>query len=92
MAEKTVRHEINLFNRKSLSLSGVKKVESFDSEEFLLETEMGYLLVKGENLHLRNLSVEAGEVAIEGKIKELGYLDQYEPGVKVKGFFGKLFK
>lgn len=92
MAEKTVRHEMSLSNRKSLNLTGVKKVESFDSEEFLLETEMGYLLVKGENLHLRNLNVEAGEVSIEGKFRELGYLDHYEPGIKAKSFFGKLFK
>lgn len=92
MAEKSGRHEFNLLNRKNLNLTGIKKVESFDSEEFLLETEMGYLLVKGENLHLKNLNVEAGEVSIEGKFREMNYLDQYEPGTKVKGFFGKLFK
>lgn len=81
-----------MVNRKSLSISGVRNVDSFDSEEFLLETEMGYLLVKGENLHLRSLNLEQGQVSIEGSINELGYLDDYHPGAKVKGFLGKLFK
>jgi sporulation protein YabP len=92
MTEKHVRHEIGMMNRKSLAVSGVRNVDSFDAEEFLLETEMGYLLIKGENLHLRTLNVEQGNVAIEGKINEMGYLDNYRPGEKVKGFFGKLFK
>jgi len=92
MTEKHVRHEIGMMNRKSLAVSGVRNVDSFDAEEFLLETEMGYLLIKGENLHLRTLNVEQGNVAIEGKINEMGYLDDYRPGEKVKGFFGKLFK
>jgi sporulation protein YabP len=92
MAEKHIRHEIGLVNRKSLAISGVRNVDSFDSEEFLLETEFGYLLIKGENLHLRNLNVEQGQVAIEGKINDMGYLDDYHPGEKVKGFFGKIFK
>lgn len=92
MAEKQIRHEIGLVNRKSLAISGVRNVDSFDSEEFLLETEFGYLLIKGENLHLRTLTVEQGHVAIEGKINELGYLDNYHPGEKAKSFFGKIFK
>ncbi len=92
MSEKHIRHELGLMNRKSLALSGVRNVDSFDSEEFLLETEMGYLLIKGENLHLRTLNLEQGQVSIEGKINEVGYLDDYQPGMKVRGFFGKLFK
>lgn len=92
MSEKHIRHELGLMNRKSLALSGVRNVDSFDSQEFLLETEMGYLLIKGENLHLRSLNLEQGQVSIEGKINEVGYLDDYQPGFKAKGFLGKLFK
>lgn len=92
LTEKHIRHELGLMNRKSLALSGVRNVESFDNEEFLLETEMGHLLVKGENLHLRSLDLEQGQVAIEGKINEIGYLDDFHPGAKAKGFFGKMFK
>lgn len=86
------RHEVSMVNRNTLSILGIRNVDSFDSEEFLLETVMGYLLIKGENLHLRSLNLEQGHVTIEGTIHEFGYLDDYHPGAKVKGFLGKLFK
>jgi sporulation protein YabP len=85
------RQEIKMLNRKLLEISGVLNVESFDSEEFLLETEMGYLMIKGQNLHIKNLSLEQGLVAIEGIIHELAYVDG-NTQEKSKGFLGKLFK
>jgi sporulation protein YabP len=85
------RQEIKMLNRKLLEISGVLNVESFDSEEFLLETEMGYLMIKGQNLHIKNLSLEQGLVAIEGLINELAYVDG-NSHEKSKGFLGKLFK
>ncbi|GAA4869948.1 hypothetical protein GCM10023310_57050 [Paenibacillus vulneris] len=88
---KVKRQEIKMLNRKLLEVSGVMNVESFDSEEFLLETEFGYLMIKGQNLHIKNLSLEQGLVAIEGLVNELAYLDTNSQG-KPKGFFGKLFK
>ncbi|MCY9662803.1 sporulation protein YabP [Paenibacillus chondroitinus] len=85
------RQEIKMLNRKLLEISGVLNVDSFDSEEFLLETEMGYLMIKGQNLHIKNLSLEQGLVAIEGLIQELSYVDG-NTQEKSKGFLGKLFK
>ncbi|MFC5452642.1 sporulation protein YabP [Paenibacillus aestuarii] len=85
------RQEIKMLNRKLLEISGVLNVESFDSEEFLLETEMGFLMIKGQNLHIKNLSLEQGLVAIEGLVSELAYVDGNSPE-KSKGFLGKLFK
>ncbi|RIX49265.1 sporulation protein YabP [Paenibacillus nanensis] len=84
--------EIRLVNRKLLELTGVKNVESFDSEEFLLETELGFLTVTGQNLHIKHLSLEQGLVAIEGYVHSLAYLDGATAGNKSKGLFGKLFK
>ncbi|MGD8192531.1 sporulation protein YabP [Brevibacillus ginsengisoli] len=89
---KRPRHEVVMINRRSLAISGVKNVESFDSEEFLLETEGGFLSIRGQNLHMKNLSLETGEVAIEGLVHEMGYLEQGQAGDRSKGFFGKLFK
>ena len=89
---KRARHEIVMINRRSLAISGVKKVESFDSEEFLLDTEGGFLTIRGQNLHMKNLSLETGEVAIEGLVHEMGYLEQGQTGERSKGFFRKLFK
>ncbi|GAF14266.1 forespore shell protein [Bacillus sp. JCM 19046] len=84
-------HDITLRGRKQLDITGVKQVDSFDNEEFLLETVMGYLAVRGQNLHMKNLNVEQGNVSIEGKIYDLIYVDQNQQG-KPKGLFGKLFK
>lgn len=88
---KSKQHELHMLNRKQLHLTGVHNVESFDSEEFLLQTELGHLTVKGQNLHIKNLSLEEGLLSIEGMIHSLIYL---EPGAhsKNKGMLGKLFK
>lgn len=90
-ARKGKEHDLTLRGRKQLDITGVRQVESFDNEEFLLETEMGYLSVHGQNLHMKNLNVEEGHVSIEGKIYDLIYLDEHHGG-KAKSFFGKLFK
>ncbi|MEB3103267.1 sporulation protein YabP [Ferviditalea candida] len=88
---KTKRQEIKMLNRKIMEISGVLNVESFDSEEFLLETECGFLSIKGSNLHIKNLNLEQGLVAIEGLVNGMEYLDASSPE-KSKGFLGKLFK
>lgn len=88
---KTKRQEIRLLNRRLLDVTGVVNVDSFDSEQFLLETELGFLNVKGKNLHIKNLNLEQGLVSIEGTVNALVYLDGAGPD-KAKGFLGKLFK
>ena len=69
----------------------MKQVESFDSEEILLETVMGFLTIRGQNLQMKNLDVEKGIVSIKGKVNEMLYIDENQ-GEKTKGFFSKLFK
>ena len=70
MEEKTVSktHKVLLQNRKSGSFSGIVDVLSFDVAEILLETELGMLLIKGNDLHVNRLSLEKGEVDVEGRI------------------------
>jgi len=84
-------HSIKLNNRRNLEISGVKEVDSFDNEAFLLQTVMGYLIIRGQNLHLKNLDVKEGLVSIKGKIYELSYVDETQQE-KAKGFFSKLFR
>lgn len=84
-------HDIVMKGRKTLEITGVKQVESFDNEEFLLETVMGFLVIRGQNLHMKNLDVDQGIVSIKGKVFDLAYLDDHH-GEKAKGFFSKLFK
>ncbi|WEK54287.1 MAG: sporulation protein YabP [Candidatus Cohnella colombiensis] len=84
-------HEVRMLNRKSLDITGVSNVESFDNEAFLLVTECGLLAIKGHQLHMKNLSLEQGIVTIEGHIDSLVYMDG-STGTKSKGLLGKLFK
>lgn len=84
-------HDITMRGRRVLEISGVKQVESFDNEEFLLETVMGYLVIRGQNLQMKNLDVDKGVVSIKGKIYDLVYLDD-QHSEKAKGFFSKLFR
>ncbi|MFC4098289.1 MULTISPECIES: sporulation protein YabP [Paenibacillus] len=86
------RQEVKMLNRKLLEITGVQNVESFDSEEFLLETDLGFLAIRGQNLHMKHLSLEQGLVAIEGLVHSLAYLDGNNAAKSSKGFFGKLFK
>lgn len=84
-------HDVIMRGRKLLDITGVKQVESFDNQEFLLETAMGFLSIRGQNLQMKNLDVDKGVVSIKGKVFDLEYIDQ-QSGDKAKGFFSKLFK
>ena len=68
-------HGINLVERKNLIITGVKKIENFDTEQFLLETSMGFVIVKGEDLELIKLDTLQGNVSIRGLIKGIDYLE-----------------
>ncbi|WP_018131762.1 sporulation protein YabP [Effusibacillus pohliae] len=87
------RHEVTLFNRQAVQVTGVLNVESFDAHEFVLQTGYGLLVIRGDNLHIKTLNLENGIVSIEGMVFDLGYFDEKVPATeKAKGFFGKLFK
>lgn len=86
-------HSLSIAERKSIVLAGVKKIESFDSEEFLMETTMGYLAIKGSELEIIKLDTYQGNVSIKGRIDSLMYLDNIN-GKKNKddSLLNKLFK
>ena len=95
MEDKTVNnnaHKVLLNNRKMVNFSGVVDVLSFDVAEILLETEQGMLLIKGNDLHVNRLSLEKGEVDIEGRIDSLAYSEVKDYGKQAESFFGRLFK
>ncbi|MCI6858028.1 MAG: sporulation protein YabP [Eubacterium sp.] len=68
-------HKISLFNRNSGLITGVKDVISFDLNEIILDTEQGILVIAGEELHVTKLTVEKGEVEIEGIVYSMVYSD-----------------
>ena len=80
-----------LENREKLSISGVLDVLSFDDQVVILETELGLLTVKGENIRINKLSIDTSEVIVEGNISSLSYSDKEIE--KTKGsFMSKIFK
>ncbi len=84
-------HGISLAERKNLLVSGVKKIENFDEEEFLMETTMGFLVVKGEDLELIKLDTMQGNVSIKGKINSMDYIEETK-SKDSQGIFNRLFK
>jgi sporulation protein YabP len=89
--DQVLGHNINIIERKNILITGVKKVESFDSEEFLLDTSMGYIIVKGENLEMVKLDTYQGNISIKGLIKSLSYVEESKQK-QDGGLFNKLFK
>ena len=87
-----VIQNIVLENREKLSISGVLDVLSFDDQIVILETELGLLTVKGENLRINKLSLDTAEVIVDGEIYNLGYSDKELEKKNGGGFFNKIFK
>ncbi len=79
-----------LENREKLSISGVLDVLSFDDQIVILETELGMLTIKGEDLRINKLSVDTGDVVIEGNINSVSYSEKEER--KSGNLLGKIFK
>ena len=87
-----VSHNVTISDRKNIMISGVKKIESFDNEEFLMETNMGYVLVKGSELEIIKLDTYQGNVSIKGKVNNLNYMEGSNKKEKEDSLFNKLFK
>ena len=83
---------IVLENRKKLSISGVKDVLSFDDRMVNLDTDLGMLTVKGEDIRINKLSLDTTDVIIEGNISSLIYNNRQIKGQKDDSILGKIFK
>lgn len=75
-------HRLNMEDRKRLEMTGISDVISFDLNKILLETDYGVVTVKGDNLHVNRLSVEKGELDIDGSIQSLEYSEVSSFGKK----------
>ena len=79
---------IELCGRSALTVGGVEDVESFDEQTVVLKTSLGTLVVRGEGLHLKQLSLEGGQVSVDGQVDSLVFEDDAPGG----GFFARLFR
>lgn len=74
-------HKLTLNQREDMNLTGVTEVVSFDESAVVLKTNLGTLTVLGEDLVLKTLSVEGGQVAVSGHISSLQYEEPRAPGL-----------
>ena len=85
-------HKLILNNRRTCNLTGVNDVLSFDEKEIILETEQGMLMIKGNDLHVNRLTLEKGEVDVDGRIDSFTYSEQSGVAGKGESFLSRLFK
>lgn len=85
-------HKVTINGRRSGTISGVSDVLSFDLNEIVLETTQGMLMIRGQELHIKRLTLEKGEADIEGKIDSLVYSERTGENGKGESFFGRLFR
>lgn len=83
-------HHLILEDRQRLSVSGVEEVESFDETAIVMHTTQGALVIRGENLHIEKLSLDGGDLKVEGDVDSLTYED--DRGQSSGGFFARLFR
>ena len=81
-------HELRLESRARLNVTGVREVESFDESAVVLHTAKGVLVIRGQSLHLQTLSIDGGQVAVDGTVDALVYEETQKQG----GFFSRLFR
>ena len=84
-------HEVKVIDRGMINLTGINKITSFDDQEFLMESSLGIILLKGESLEIVKLDTHDGNVKIKGKLISFAYLDNNKKS-KEESFLSKLFK
>ena len=94
MEEKISRrpHRLDLMNRGKGSVTGIQDVVAFDENQIVLDTDMGLLTVKGKGLHVSRLTLEKGEVDIEGTVGSLVYSSNEAHRKQGESLFTRLFK
>jgi len=91
MNQELTSQEIILKNRNDLQITGVKKLESLNSNEFYIDTVLGKMVVKGVDLEMKHLDLEKEMLVIVGKVSVMEYISK-DKTQKQKGFLTKLFK
>ena len=90
--ENSFNHGISIAERKNIIVTGVKKIESFDNEEFMMDTTLGFLVIKGSGLEIIKLDTYQGNVSIKGLLKSFSYLDENMKKDKENSIISRLFK
>ena len=87
------KHKLTIEHRENVAVTGVVDVISFDEEQVVCDTDIGVLILRGENLHVNNLNLDSGLLDVFGEIISVNYEEQGTGHGKSKGtFFSKIFK
>ena len=90
--QNTKSHNLNVNNRRLVNITGVNDVLSFDAGEVLLDTIDGILMIRGSDLHVSRLTLDKGEVDVDGKVDSLTYSEGKGLSKSGESLFGRLFK
>ena len=82
-------HNLVLEDRKYLTVSSVREVDSFDEQNIVAFTSLGELTISGTGLHINRFSTDEGELAVEGTINSVSYSDNVQSS---GGFFSRIFR
>ena len=85
-------HKVNMMNRRMGSITGVSDVISFDISEVLLETDLGMMQIKGADLHVNRLTLEKGEIELEGRIDSIQYSEVSDFKKSGESLLNRLFR
>lgn len=85
-------HAIHIDNRERVTITGVEDVDNFNEEEVNFQAECGYVTLTGSDLHITRLSLDDGQLVIEGVINGVAYSGSTEQAERGSGFFSRLFK
>ena len=85
-------HKLTLENRGAETVTGIREVVSFDENQVVLDTDLGLLTVKGKDLHVSRLTLEKGEVDLDGTIDSLNYSSNEALRKSGESLFTRLFK
>jgi sporulation protein YabP len=88
-------HSLSIEDRKRLVAEGVRHVGTFTEKEIQAQTDLGYLVLKGEGLYITELNLETGRLVAEGKFQSVAYSDEERQparGVALRGLWGRLVR
>lgn len=84
-------HQVTVVDREEITIDGITNLGSYDDQQVVLETDQGMLVLKGEDLNVKQLNLEKGIIIVEGYLKSLEYDDSHGQK-KGAGFFSRLLK
>ena len=85
-------HRLMMIHRGTLSITGIRNVVSFDEIQIILDTDMGLLTIKGKDLHVSRLTLEKGEIDVDGTVDSLVYSSNESYRKSGESLFNRLFR